>query len=595
MYNELEVFKQFKQIIVWGFPLHTHTHSYIHAAWVKTFKYIGLNVFWFHDKDYPKDFDYSNSCFITEGWADDNIPLNNTSTYFVHIARNPSKYLSVGARLIEIRYNVLEIHDFNYDYRLPESGIHISHDTIYEKLSDDHAVALKRGRNISQQAYEVVYMYWATDLLPHEINYSDASNEHSKDTIYYIGSLGENHPFYDFYNESIKRGFKVGYSNPWNKPISNEDNINLMKLSYCAPDFRSNGDRDKFIEYGKFNGTNHLDIGYIPCRVFKAISYGQTGITNSLRVKKILGDYVEYAKTPSKVFDIVEKRKNDVEWRKSCMKYISENHTFLQRVRDLARVLRIKSETTCVSAIYDIGREKIDGRSIGDYKKYLFNTLSTIKVPFVLYMDSRLDWEEDIYKLRSSIGPIQIIKRNLSEIPMWKYRDSVKNIMNSEKFKSSLKYPNDITNLLPEYVLIQYSKFSWLEDTFKTNPFSSVNCIWIDAGLSRFYKSNTYTITSKPINKFLIQVDNTISRLPSLSYDNYIGTNERIFHGGLWNTDKESLIQVKSEVMRIWEDEMLGKGRYDNEQITLALAYKNISSSFGLTTNSIFNEIFRAV
>jgi hypothetical protein len=47
-----------------------------------------------------------------------------------------------------------------------------------------------------------------------------------------------------------------------------------MKKSLCAPDFRTNGDYDKFKQYGKMNGTNHLDIGYIPCRVFKAISYG---------------------------------------------------------------------------------------------------------------------------------------------------------------------------------------------------------------------------------------------------------------------------------------------------------------------------------
>ena len=101
----------------------------------------------------------------------------------------------------------------------------------------------------------------------------------------------------------------------------------MIKQSYCAPDFRS-----------KF----HIDIGYIPCRVFKAISYGHTGITNSKRVKDILQDHIEYIDKPSDTLTIVEKRKTDIEWRIRAMKHVAEHHTFLQRVRDLAIVLSKK-------------------------------------------------------------------------------------------------------------------------------------------------------------------------------------------------------------------------------------------------------------
>jgi hypothetical protein len=333
-----EILSTFRQVVVWGFPLHTHTHSYIHGAWVKAFRHLGVTVHWFHDKEYPREFDYSNTCFITEGWADDNIPINASSTYFVHIAKNPAKYLDVGARLIEIRYNVLEIHDFNYDYALPTNATQISSTTLYEKVPDDRAVASKRGRAVDTRPYEVVYMAWATDLLPHEFNYDDASASHER-VIHYIGSISPDHPVRQFALEAGKAGIPVQHTDPWSTPVSYEENIALMKKSYCAPDFRTHGSRDQYDKHGKMNGTNHLDIGYIPCRVFKSISYGHTGITNSLRVKELLGDHVEYAPTPADVLPIVERRKNDVEWRKAAMKHVAENHTFVQRINDLCVAL----------------------------------------------------------------------------------------------------------------------------------------------------------------------------------------------------------------------------------------------------------------
>ena len=121
--SERNIFRSFRQVIIWGFPLHSHTHSYIHGAWVKTFQHIGIPVHWFHDGSFPELFDYTNTCFITEGWADDNIPIESSSTYFVHIAKDPSKYLDKGARLIEIRYHVIEINDSNYYYVRPTNAM----------------------------------------------------------------------------------------------------------------------------------------------------------------------------------------------------------------------------------------------------------------------------------------------------------------------------------------------------------------------------------------------------------------------------------------------------------------------------------------
>ena len=88
------------KIVIWGYPLHTHTHSYIHNSFKKAFEYLGHEVHWFHDGDYPEDFDYDDCVFLTEGFADKNIPLRETSTYFVHVCVNPKKYLGKVKKLL---------------------------------------------------------------------------------------------------------------------------------------------------------------------------------------------------------------------------------------------------------------------------------------------------------------------------------------------------------------------------------------------------------------------------------------------------------------------------------------------------------------
>ena len=581
MNSEIDIFKQFRQVIVWGFPLHSHTHSYIHGAWVKTFQYLGIPVHWFHDGSYPQQFDYTNTCFITEGWADNNIPIESTSTYFLHIATNPAKYLDKGARLIEIRYHVLEINDYNYYYKIPESPIYISKDTLYEIVPNDSAVAAKRGRSVSEKPYEVIYMHWATDLLPHEFNYEDTAPRHNR-VIHYLGTVGPTHPFNEFRRYAEQSGFNVIHNCPWNSPVSYEENIKRMKESYCSPDFRSHGDHDKFLQYGKMNGSNHVDIGYIPCRVLKAISYGHTGITNSKRVKELLGEYVEYAEDPSHVLPIVEKRKNDVEWRKQAMKHIAEHHTYIQRVRDLARVLSIKNtKMTCVTSMYDIQRERIDGRSLINYKEWLYKTVQSLYDPVVLYLDPTLNWKNDIIRARNSIGPMVIYELSFSQTMMWKYKQAITDVLNNPEFKQKQLHPNDITNLIPEYCMIQYNKFDFLDRTITANPFSSTVFSWMDAGISRFLNEKRYIHNLDGLNTLdVFALQTTYSVVPTINIDTYIGSNLCILKGGIWVMNKSAFYNVYNKIINILENEMIAKNRIDNEQIALTVLYQMDSSLF---------------
>jgi hypothetical protein len=579
MYPELNIFKSFRQIVIWGFPLHTHTHSYIHGAWKKAFDYLGLKTYWFHDADYPNDFDWSNTLFITEGWADDNIPIHPSSTYFVHIAKDPSKYIDKGVRLIEIRYNVKEIHDFNYDYKFPDNPFFLSNHTFYEVVEDDSAVASRRGRNVQKKSYEVIYMHWATDLLPHEINFEDAKRTRENKN-YFIGSLCKNHPLLQYKNACETRGIETVIIDPWSHPISFDENIELMKRSFAAPDFRS-------------VRSQHLESGYIPCRVLKAISYGQTGFTNSIHVKELLGEHVLYVDDPCKVIDLTLEYKDRVEWRQRGMKYIAENHTYIQRIRDLARAINMKTTPTIVSALYDIGRNVVDGQSMSNYVKCTQKTLFTICNPIILFLDKKLNIKKDFLELRNSVGPIKVIETDLSEIQMFNYKHSVEEILDSTEFKMKQKYPNDLTNKLAMYSIFVFNKFHFIEESLKNSIAETF--VWIDPDyLSSPYYNNSkqYKFKDCIINKFVIKTEKHREFLiKSLKSDEYIGTNERILGGEIFICPRKYATFMKTAMMKVWDEEMIFKNRIDNEQIGLALICNKFTDLFELC-DTVFDKYF---
>ena len=334
--EEKSKLNSFEKVIIWGFPLHTHTHSYIHAMWKKVFKEgFDKETYWFHEKEFPSEFNYGNCLFITEGYADANIPIVESSVYFVHNAIDPTKYRN--ARLIDIRFNLNEMRDINYDFKLDDGThnlIELSNETKYERLTSNRDLYKKE---LTQIEYETIYMYWATDLLPHEFDYNIQVTH--EPTIYYIGSPCITYNLQRFIQLCKANQIKFIHNDPWVNPISFEDNQMAMKKSLLCPDFRPISSPKDIEEFGIKNGKNHMEIGYLPCRILKAISYGKLGMTDCPGVKEILKEHVLYE---SDMFELLKRavsERSDTERIKKAMKYVEEHHTYVQRVRDMMRSL----------------------------------------------------------------------------------------------------------------------------------------------------------------------------------------------------------------------------------------------------------------
>jgi hypothetical protein len=317
-----------KKIIIWGYPLHTHTHSYIHYGYYKAFKSLGYDVYWL-DPDISHNVDFNNSIIITEQFETRNMPLSKSSTYFIHYLGNKDnrheRYLGNVGRLIDVRYNADYWIDKNYDYHLKREILEkIGKGTYFEK---------------GNQGYDIIYTTWATDLLPGEINLENRFIKR-ENVINYIGTIGGGKgglfdclkapDYYDtvpyiipFYEACKENGIEFRSNCPWTNPLDNVTTINLVQKSYLAPDFRHKA---------------MLDWGYIPCRVMKNISYGQLGMTNSKAVYDFFEGIVIYNEDSYQLFYDGFSKMNNYEYIKDQMILIKENHTYINRALDLIKI-----------------------------------------------------------------------------------------------------------------------------------------------------------------------------------------------------------------------------------------------------------------
>ena len=315
------------KIIIWGYPLHSHTHSYIHAAFYKAFNHLGYETYWFHDGEYPDNFDWNDCIFWTEGFADKNIPLNKTSTYFVHVCPDPAKYINADVKkFIDVRYNHLWHKDHVYDYSLNKDKVTKVGPCCYLQEKKNRRVqVLNDYQQYWIEDYDKFYVTWATNYLPEEFDFEDIHYPR-ENKIYFSGNISANgrcenySTFAPFIDECNKNGVEFIHNDPFSNPLSEEEVIIRTKKSILGVDIR---------------GPEHIKNGYVPCRVFKSISWGHLGTTNSYEVCKELEGHCLYSPDTSLMFNDAMIKRLDYDYIKESMKYVKENHTYVNRIQSI--------------------------------------------------------------------------------------------------------------------------------------------------------------------------------------------------------------------------------------------------------------------
>lgn len=309
-----------KKMIIWGHKLHSHTHSYIHNAWFKFFNYLEIETLWLDNNDDISSLNFDNCLFFTEGQVDKNIPINNNSYYVLHNCLT-HKYQELVAKK-----RVLIIHVFN--------------NIVRDKLNFDNFNNLKNHYYLPDNI--ILILPWATDLTPEEINDNiekfDKNNFENKAN--FIGSIWEDKSNKDFSNIQQMKEFRescekneIEFSHY--RSVSIEENIRLIQTNKYCPSIQ---------------GKWQCDHGYIPCRIFKNISYGGLAITNNKEVYNLFDEKIIFNENISELIDDTDKYYNehDNNFFKDLMINVRDNHTYLNRINSyLDYFMHIDEQNIC--------------------------------------------------------------------------------------------------------------------------------------------------------------------------------------------------------------------------------------------------------
>ena len=291
----------FEKVVIWGHKLHSHTHSYIHNAFFRAFEHLGHQTFWFDNNDDTKNFDFGNSLFLTEGQVDQNIPLREDCFYILHNC-DLTKYKKLFEKN---RCIILQVYT---DDVLTRAGCEKIAPFMYYDVSQ-----------------KIAYMPWATDLLPHEIDEikSQLPDKKKRPIVNWVGSIwGGEYGNIDEIQPFKKACHENGINFQQKRVISPEENIRLIRESYMAP---------------AIVGTWQKNKGYIPCRIFKNISYGHPGITNSRHVYELFEKKIIYNPDTYRLFYDAQKRMAEISLPEiyDLMDFVKTKHTYINRIQTL--------------------------------------------------------------------------------------------------------------------------------------------------------------------------------------------------------------------------------------------------------------------
>jgi hypothetical protein len=165
-----------------------------------------------------------------------------------------------------------------------------------------------------------IEIFWATDLLPHEILFTPHRSD-SRDVVF-VGSVwGHNKSTLKEFRRAVRsRGLK------WkvHKNVDQERHAELIRRARFAPSIQ---------------GDWQADHGYIPCRLFKNVSYSQLAISNNPSARTILGeDQIVCDRDLPTLVDLMLKAEHDAridEMVRAAQSTIRSRHTYVNRIEEL--------------------------------------------------------------------------------------------------------------------------------------------------------------------------------------------------------------------------------------------------------------------
>lgn len=286
--------KYFGKIIIWGFKTTFHTHRFIHRHFHDTLIKLGdTNVEWVDDIPESVSKINKGDLVIAMNMAMEHLPYKKDVFYCLHNIEDEIKNDHLLLNL-QVHHNRIDI---------PKEKMQ-----VWEQVT------------FFSKERKTLFQPWGTDLLPPEFC-KPVFSGNSKE-VYWIGSIWNNKYDQGNLNEMAELQLAIKKNNldfVHVEKVSVKKNIELVRKSRIAP---------------AISGKFQVDVDYLPCRVYKNISYGQPAITNVARFQELFGDSGIRGKTISDLISnaLSLNEKEYLRIGEQQQIYIANNHTYLNKL-----------------------------------------------------------------------------------------------------------------------------------------------------------------------------------------------------------------------------------------------------------------------
>ena len=292
----------YKRVVIWGLRSEFHTHRYIHKHFYDTLGKLGVPRLWLDDSAANQSLIEPGDLVIAVGVAGEYLVAKENVDYCLH----------------------------NFD---PSDEIHSSINPQNDILLQVYVRSVNSAGEkwdevtIFDKARRTLYQPWGTDLLAEEFR----RPKYCKiPIIFWVGSIWNNELNQGNSEEiaqlrRILRNRKIKFIQLQRVP----DLINVFAVrhSRVAP---------------AIGGRWQVENDYLPCRMFKNISYGQLGVSNVRKFADLLGDSFVAGET---IEELVENAlglsRSEYRERTAAQQERIRKHTYREKLENICRALTL--------------------------------------------------------------------------------------------------------------------------------------------------------------------------------------------------------------------------------------------------------------
>lgn len=303
--------KKINRIVIWGLRYRYHTQRHVHQAFYENAQKMGYESIWLEDtkraaaKVRPGDLVISTQAIgkmVPEkfNFEDYNLPIKDGVYYCLHNFKDVFTKKIKPDNLLKLQvYNTVDGAEQSDQKWGPVTFFNSKTKTLYQPW----------GTNLSSEEFKkptfskIPFVFWVGNI------WNDKDNR---------GNLNEMAELKKVLQKNKLRFVKI-------KVVPDFLHIFLIRNSRLAP---------------AIGGGFQVKVDYLPCRMFKNISYGRLGITNIKKFKDILGDsFIEGNTIKEIIENTLSLSKEEYLAKVAAQQEIIKNYTYVKAIKNIIRAI----------------------------------------------------------------------------------------------------------------------------------------------------------------------------------------------------------------------------------------------------------------